>query len=69
VALFSVGKFRTALPDSGFFGQETEALCPLVVKIAPAGTPKLNPAAAVNRLGEVLGELFSLAEGGVSTRS
>jgi predicted RNA-binding Zn ribbon-like protein len=40
------------------------AFYPLVVKIAPAGTLNLQPAAAVNRLGEVLAELFSLAEGG-----
>lgn len=37
---------------------------PLVVQIAQAGALRLQPATAVNGIGEVLAELFSLAESG-----
>lgn len=63
--------FLELLPDSrGATRQRAECLnavsafYPLVVKIAQAGTLKLQPATAVNGLGEVMAELFSLAESG-----
>ena len=40
------------------------AFYPLVVKIAQPGTLKLQPATTKNGLGEVIGELFSLAASG-----